>query len=451
MLVMPVDETLLRTSYTALEDKPLEPQSNRYEDVYAVQHDRESPIEVIKAKILWEGNEGIHLISGFRGSGKTTELKRMKFALEQEGCFVVMADALDYLNPAGVIEITDLLLVLAGAFQDQLPSSDVAKVSIWEQFRTFLSSEVQFSEVSAEFGIPENPFLNANINLKGELKASPDFRRMVQAMLKSSIGNLKNRTDKFFEDAVKHIRSSQKDKKIVFIFDSLEKLRGSSSEQANIQKSVELLFSDHFDKLEIPYIHVVYTVPPWLKLRVPRLANSQLLRLLPSIKQKNRDGTVFAPGSESLKRLLERRLGKANLEAIFGQNNDYLDQLVSFCGGHFRDLLLLVRQVLLRSRLLDVLPVTQAEITYALNELRRDYLPISVNDAFWLKKIMDTHDPHMINNEEAAIRLSTLLDTHTVLFLKNGDEWYDVHPLIHDEVKRIVAQNEPNPTTPNGN
>jgi hypothetical protein len=445
---MPVDQTLLQKAYAALEDKPLEPQSNDYEDVYAVQHDQESPVAVIKTKILWEGDEGIHLISGFRGSGKTTELKRMKYDLEREGCFVVMADALDYLNPAGVIEISDLLVILAGAFNDEMPSESLGKNGFWERIRTFLTTEVRFSEVSVEAGIPDNPFLDAKINLKGELKDSPSLRKLVQLMLKNRISTLKNQTDKFFEDAVKSIRQTHGDKKIVFIFDSLEKLRGSSSEQANIQKSVELLFSDHFDKLEIPYVHVVYTVPPWLKLRVPRLANSELLRLIPSVKQKNRDGTSYPAGDQSLRNLLERRLEKPNIKTIFGPDNSLIDQLVNHCGGHFRDLLLMARQVILRARRLQSFPVTQAEIDYALNELRRDYLPISVQDAHWLKKIMDTHDCHMTDNEEAAIRLSSLLDTHTVLFLKNGDEWYDVHPLIQEDVKRIAAQNEPNSTPP---
>jgi hypothetical protein len=447
---MPVDQKLLQNAYNALKDEPLEPLSSYYEDVYAVQHDKESPAEVIEAKIDWEGSEGIHLISGFRGSGKTTELIRMKYSLEQQGCFVVMADALDYLNPAGVIEITDLLVVLAGAFNDQMPSGGFNKPSFWERIRTFLTTDVRFSEVSAEFGFPTNPFLNASFNLKGELKDSPSLRQMVQAMLKNSINTLKSQTDKFFEDAIKHVRGNDDDKKIIFIFDSLEKLRGSSSEQVKIQSSVELLFSDHFEKLKIPYLHVVYTVPPWLKLRVPRLAEGDLLRLIPSVKQKTRAGSRYPAGDESLRRLIERRLGQQNLQTIFGQNNDLIQQLIANCGGHFRDLLLMVRNVLLRARKLPNLPVTQAEIDYALDELRRDYLPISVKDAYWLEKIMNTHDAHMLDNKEAATRLSTLLDTHTVLFLKNRDEWYDVHPLIQDEVKRIVAQNDPDSGKPNG-
>lgn len=437
---MPVDQSVLQEAYRALGDIPLEPGSRYYEDVYAAQHDEESPIEVIKRKILWEGSEGVHLISGFRGSGKTTELKRMKAALEQENCFVIMADALDYINPAAVIEITDLLVAMAGAFNDQLDFAGWKKQGYWDKIRKFLTTQIHFSEVNLEAGIPENPFLSAKLNIKGELRDSPSLRKLMQNMLKNHISALKNQTDKSFEEAVKKIRQTHKDQKVIFIFDSLEKLRGSSSEQANIQKSIELLFSDHLAELEIPYVHVVYTVPPWLKLRVPNLASSELLRLIPSVKQKNRDGTDYPKGTTSLRNLLKRRLGDKNFKIIFGNDNTLVDQLVKYCGGHFRDLLLLARQVLLRASRLDTLPVNQAEIDHALNEVRRDYLPISMQDAIWLKKIIETHDAHMENNEESASRLSTLLDAHAVLFLKNGDEWYDVHPLIQAEVERIVKQ-----------
>jgi hypothetical protein len=40
-------------------------------------------------------------------------------------------------------------------------------------------------------------------------------------------------------------------------------------------------------------------------------------------------------------------------------------------------------------------------------------------------------------------RLTRFLDTHFVLYLRNGDEWYDVHPLVRDDVSAIVNANAP--------
>jgi hypothetical protein len=47
---------------------------------------------------------------------------------------------------------------------------------------------------------------------------------------------------------------------------------------------------------------------------------------------------------------------------------------------------------------------------------------------------LKTNEPTEVN------RLTRFLDTHMVLYLKNGTEWYDVHPLVRDEVKAIVAK-----------
>jgi hypothetical protein len=34
--------------------------------------------------------------------------------------------------------------------------------------------------------------------------------------------------------------------------------------------------------------------------------------------------------------------------------------------------------------------------------------------------------------------LSRFLDTHLVLFLTNGKDWYDLHPLIREEVAALA-------------
>jgi hypothetical protein len=41
-------------------------------------------------------------------------------------------------------------------------------------------------------------------------------------------------------------------------------------------------------------------------------------------------------------------------------------------------------------------------------------------------------------------RLTRFLDTHFVLYLRNGEEWYDIHPLIREEVQAIVDRQQKN-------
>jgi hypothetical protein len=32
-----------------------------------------------------------------------------------------------------------------------------------------------------------------------------------------------------------------------------------------------------------------------------------------------------------------------------------------------------------------------------------------------------------------------------VLYLRNGEEWYDLHPLVRDEVQKIAKSSRPTP------
>jgi hypothetical protein len=35
-------------------------------------------------------------------------------------------------------------------------------------------------------------------------------------------------------------------------------------------------------------------------------------------------------------------------------------------------------------------------------------------------------------------RLARFLDSHSVLYFVNGEEWYDVHPLVRDEARQVA-------------
>jgi hypothetical protein len=440
---MSVDKDLLGTMYRTLDEGPLEPDSPYYEDVYAALPEGESPIATLGQTIEWGGSEGIHLFSGFRGSGKTTELKRMKKDLEGKDYFVLMADALDYINPAGVIEISDLLIALAGAFNDQLEQTLNIKLSTesyWTRLGNFLNTRVQLTELELSTG--------AGIDVKAELKASPSFRKQVQDRLKNHLSGLKAETDKFFEDGVKRIEAARQTQKIVFIFDSLEKIRGSLTDETDVLNSVQNLFSSHFEKLEIPYMQMVYTVPPWLKFRVKRINIAKVLLIISSVKQweSNSTRTPYPNGTIALRNMLRKRFGGANMAQLFGPDDTLVDQLIHNCGGHFRDLLLLCSRVILRARKLPNLPVTQEIIDNAINEVRREFLPLSNQDALWLQAISETHDANLEDSGEDADRLARFLDSHTVLYINDSKEWYDVHPIIRDEVKRIATRATATPT-----
>ena len=88
----------------------------------------------------------------------------------------------------------------------------------------------------------------------------------------------------------------------------------------------------------------------------------------------------------------------------------------------------------------NVLPVDGSVVERVISVTRRDFLPIAVDDARLLHVISVKRNLEPETLDENAIeRLSNFFNTHLVMYFENGESWYDIHPLIRDEVERIVA------------
>ncbi len=452
------DRLLLKTIYQRLRDEPLKPGEDAYREFYQPVYSTaggDDPVELMYTHIDWNDVMSMQMFSGFSGSGKTTELLRLKKRLEDDGFIVLYSDALDYLNPAERIDITDLLIVMAGAYSDALENElkiDIAGENYWDRFKNYLlktNVDIPEATVKTEMDSPLREVvggLKAGLDLKLTLKTTPSFREKLQQAMANRIGELKNQVDKFVEDGVKAIRKARGDDRarVVFIFDSLEQIRGSLFNEQEVIRSVERLFTNHLRLLRLPNVHAVYTVPPWLKFALPKTVEVEVV-LLPSVRQWDNDGgrSRYDAGWDALRSLARKRFGEGGCKRVFGEPDadghfPLADKIVGLCGGHFRDLLLLFREMLTRAK---SLPVTEEVVDAAIVAVRRQFLPIAVENARWLHQIARLRQTAlMTDHHEDVNRLTRFLDTHFVLYFTNGEEWYDIHPLIREEVEAIIAQ-----------
>lgn len=432
---------LLKHLYSRLHDPPLDIMKPDDRELYVPLYESGEdplqpeidPVARLLRRIQLSQEQSIQFFSGFRGAGKSTELLRLRQVLSKENYIVIYANALNYINETGVLDISDLLILVAGAFSDGIKDDSVLGRKInqppfWDRLTTYLKGlDFKFGEIS----------ISAGLQLKASLKNSPSFRQRMQAALSPHIASLKTEVDKYIEASLKEIRSYQPDasKEVVFLFDSLEQIRGTVSLENDVQRSVETVFGSHVDKLSLPGLHMVYTVPPWLRfLGTPRVP----LVILPSIKQWNRDGSVCENGNEALRQILLKRLETPGVEQLLDGDIRRADPLINNCGGHVRDLLHLLRQVLLAVK---QLPVSEQVIARAVEEVRWEYSAgLALDDAKWLDRIarFRAADHHLGD----IGRLSRFLDTHTVLYFVDDLEWYDVHPLVREEVAKMLKRNQ---------
>lgn len=457
------DRKLLRSIYQKVKDAPLRPDTEEYEKFYQPIYEipgKEDPVNFLLKGIQFSDYESLHLFSGFRGSGKTTELFRLKRRLEEEGYVVLYVDALDYISPTDEIDISDLLIVLAGAFSDALQRwtselaepVNIAHESYWTRFANYITrttASLTEAGVKLEAESPASQIvggLKAGLDLKLAIKESPTFRQNIQKFMATRIGELRASVQQFFEDGVKTIKQVWGDEKqVVYIFDSLEQLRGAVTNEEGVLRSVERVFANHLNLLRLPYVHAVYTVPPWLQFVMP----GGDIYLLPCIRLWNNDTarTRYEPGWNAVRSLVLKRIGREGCQKLFGCDADApfvsADDLIAVCGGHFRDLLRLLGDIVRRA---DTLPVTPEVINHAVIALRDDYLPVAVEDALWLAKIAEHRSPMLPDTKSESInRLTRFLDTHVVLYLTNGEKWFDIHPLVRGEVAKMIERQKAAP------
>ncbi len=447
------DELLLKNVYQRLADDPLQPENPFYEPIYR-RPEGEDPVAKLKTHIEWTSVESLQLFSGFRGTGKTTELFRLRLDLEKKGYIVLYADALEYLSPSEEIDIATMLMSIAGAFGEQLGKASGMKLlgeSFWQRFTNYLTkTTVEVTEVSPklEASTPANEVisgLKAGLDLKMALKTAPSFRQKLQTFLANRLYELKAEVNAFVEEGVKRLRDAKGNRElpVVFLFDQFEQLRGSRSNEQDVLQSVERLFRNHLEQLKLPYVHVVYTVPPWLQFVLPGAFS---IETLPCVRLWNndRDRSSYDTGRGLFREAITKRFGSAEFKRVFGTGpqRELSDRLVGMSGGHFRDLLRLFREtVVLIQTWGRSLPVTPEVVSRAIVNVRNEYLPIAVEDARWLDKISQRRDTSLPDSKPESIgRLSRFLDTHLVLYLTNGKDWYDVHPLIRDEAAALAQE-----------
>jgi len=432
MLLTEADDDLLATCYRNLREQPIDPSDPFYVEIW--EHSDHDPVRRLRKHILWTEFESLQLFSGFSGSGKSTQLLRLKRDLEAHSYLVLYADAENYLNIREPIELEDLLVTIAGAFSDQLDPSLLTD-SYWDRLVNYL--------VKTDVSIPEATFKTPNFSFKAELKSSPTFRQRIRKTIESRLPEFRRQVEVFVDEVVRTVYKKTPGRRVVFLFDSFEKLRGTTSNEREVIASVERVFGRSVDVLQLPGVHCVYSVPAFVQFFI----TNAKLELIPTIKlwKKRLKGEEqpHDPGLDVLRQLLEKRFGAPAQRRIFGEPDaqgryPIAETLIAASGGALRYLLRLFRESLL---ITQSLPISPAVAEQAIATVRNDFKP-SIEDARWLDKIHreQAADPQTADAPDVN-RYMRLLDSHMILLYKNETSWYDSLPLIRSEVDRILALN----------
>ena len=401
------------------------------------------PVQELADQISWMEGSGAYLFTGNRGTGKTTELLRLASVLRAEGCEVFYVDMTEYLNLTVSLDVSSFIISVMGAFSEKIKARfndrSPGDRGYFERLRDyFTTTEVKLEEITLPV---------ADADLKLSLREDPRFKALLENGTRDHLAQLVKQAREFASEAAAFIRHERHDDalKIVLIVDSVERLRGVGSTQEinEVFKSAETVFSSHADKLRFSGLSIVYTVPPYLSALAGGLGalySGSRVYMLPSVHiydgcpVDGADPKPSALGLDAMFNIFEKRYSDWN--AIFGDRSP-LDRLALASGGDIRDFFRMIQQVALKWP--SAAAVDDKMLEHAEGAIRNDMQLIAADDMARLALVAQTHQHGLGTLDELPV-FARLLQGKYLLNYRNGEDWYDIHPVLRERVMAFVRE-----------
>lgn len=366
------------------------------------------------------------LLTGLPGSGKSTELRRVAQRLDQDGYLTVVIDAEKIIDLASPIDVPDLVIALLYETERAVLAAEgrdpdkAGSQSFLSRIKGFLSGLTVEAKIGGEVDIPAGP------KLALEMKFQPSLREQVRR-------GAARRTKQFLEEIRDDLvtlnarvaeleHGGSKRKGIVVIFDSLEKLRGLTTNYEEVLQSAERVFQGGAPLLQLP-VHALYTVPAELISR----RRFDTIEIMPMIKLRTRDGQKFPEGFDAARRIVMRRVPVVILQEVLGDRmEERLEQMIAWSGGYPRELVRMLQSMLAAERF----PLSDHAFNRVINEIRDQYAEsITTNSYEWLARV--ALDKAMPRENEAHHRIADrMLASNAILRYLNDTAWFDLHPAV---------------------
>lgn len=367
------------------------------------------------------------LFTGLRGTGKSTELRRLAARLAnpaKRNLLPVLIDADDVLDLTTTIDISDVLALIllycertvllaeGGKAEDALADGPLRRLWNW-----LTRTEVEIKDLGLE-----SEFFGIKGKVGFDLKINPTVRQRVREIVARHLSTFV----RFVRDELVELDARVKQlgrHGLVVVFDSLEKLRGTSLTWKEVLESAERIFANGAPYLQLP-VHVLYTVPAALTRRM-----ADPVSFLPMVKVRAANGELNEDGFRAIHELIAKRIEPADLEALFGPDmvEPRVRQLALWSGGYPREILRMLQELLT----LEKFPIDERTLDRQLQRAGNSYRSIVYDSGAmaWLgtvarsKKLITANDAE----REAA---DLFLSNNVILRYLNDDEWFDVHPSV---------------------
>ena len=406
------------------------------------------------------------LFTGHIGCGKSTELLRLKAALEKAEFHVVYFESSQDLE-MGNVDIGDIMLAIARRVTESIESLEKISLPQPKGFQRIINGALKVLQteidLSAEAALPGVGKISASsageFSMKaglpgiGEVKASNDegvslvlgigkitakaknsleLRKKLKDYLEPQTGSiLEIINTELIEPSVEKLKQYGK-KGLVVIVDNLDRVENIIKAWGRPQP--EYLFVDRGEQLRQLKCHLIYTMPLSLMFSndYNRLTSRIVMepKVLPMVPVRLRNGNECVLGMKNMRQMVlarafpdldpEQRLGL--ISEVF-DTPETLERLCQISGGHVRELLQLLRSLIMKER---KLPLSRAFLERVIQE-KSNKMQLGVDDQEWelLRKVQKTQE--VKGDQEYQILIGTRL---VYEYHDSQGYWFQVNPIL---------------------
>lgn len=382
----------------------------------------------------------VQLLAGHIGSGKSTELYRLKDMLEDGGWYVVFTDVAARGRDVDLsdLDFPDLLVIILRDLVESLkaPPLDINLEpgyfrDLFRRFRDVLLSPVEVESIELDAGLVK----------LGAAVRTPETRKSLRTIIAGDAGSWLHAANDAFDKARAQLRGLGRHN-LAVIVDGLDKLVDTRRERSGWREN---LYKDRRPEMGGLRCHVVYTIPLDIVLTsrgqvIADLYNLSDLPVVPMVKVRERPpaGKPFVPGIEQLRAMVHKRLFDLKVTDAEAFAPGVLDRLIAISGGQLRQLMQFIRDACPAG-----LPITMSTIEQLERSVRLGY-------SYWLGP---THwelihqartGGELVSTAQNAEPLSELIESRALLHYRNHGQWYGPNPLLPDPPPQAAT---PPPTT----
>ena len=369
------------------------------------------------------------LFTGHRGSGKSTELKRIQ-KIWKESYHVIYLEVNEEtdINDANytdlyliVIKQVEFALRKLGLKFDQrlLSSFEAWFKEITEENEESVEKSVSVeSEASLEGGAPF--IAKLMVKLLAQIKGSDKHKTTIRQTLEKDISRLKADINLLLRDAYVKLQKKYPDYKgLLIIFDNLDRIS---------PKVADHLFFEYAAQLQELHCTIIYTVPISV-LCSPKNplslfdGNPHIVPMV-NIYQFDRNGRDLnynQIGLDTIASSIEKRV---NVDAVFDSRAELLE-LAKASGGNVRQLMQMMRSACLTARTKNHPKILAEDVIYAIKEQQFSFERLIPNDHYPLLAQV------YLNKDVSKDDIGQLMLFNTSVLEYNGDNrWNYPNPVV---------------------